>query len=83
MLFAIFQFHAMSAQDGRASRDQRRMIDNFSILLSHALILLAFWFLTQRDDLNVEDAPAPDAEPEGFANAVRKPKRKNGGSPDA
>jgi hypothetical protein len=50
------------------------MIDNFSILLSHVLIMLAFWFLTQRDDLDHEDPPAPDAEPEGFANAVRKRK---------
>jgi hypothetical protein len=50
------------------------MIDNFSILLSHVLIALAFWFLSQRDDLDQEELPAPDAEPEGFANAIRKRK---------
>lgn len=50
------------------------MIDNFSILLSHVLIALAFWFLSQRDDLDQEDPPAPDVEPEGFANSIRRPK---------
>ncbi len=50
------------------------MIDNLSILLSHVLIALAFWFLTQRDDLDQEDPPAPDAEPEGFAHSIRRPK---------
>jgi hypothetical protein len=49
------------------------MIDNFSILLSHVLIALAFWFLSQRDDLDQEELPAPDAEPEGFARKARKP----------
>jgi hypothetical protein len=48
------------------------MIDNLSILLSHVLIALAFWFLTKRDDLDREDPPAPDAEPEGFGHVVRK-----------
>jgi hypothetical protein len=49
------------------------MIDNFSILLSHVLIMLAFWFLSQREDLDVEEPPAPDAEPA----------RKNDGPADA
>lgn len=48
------------------------MIDNFSILLSHVLIALAFWYLTQRDDLDNEAPPAPDAEPEGFGHIARK-----------
>lgn len=48
------------------------MIDNFSILLSHALIALAFWFLIRRDDLDQEEPPVPDAEPEGFANSIRR-----------
>ncbi|MEP7349632.1 MAG: hypothetical protein ABI668_06725 [Sphingorhabdus sp.] len=43
------------------------MIDNFSILLSHALILLALWILSGRADLDKEDPPVPDTEPEGFA----------------
>jgi hypothetical protein len=59
------------------------MIDNFSILLSHALIALAFWFLSQRDDLDQEDPPTPDAEPEGFANSMRKPKPGKKAAPDA
>ena len=62
------------------------MIDNLSILLSHVLIALAFWYLTQRDDVNNEDPPAPDAEPEGFGHAARNRKRPtvNGnGTPDA
>jgi hypothetical protein len=59
------------------------MIDNFSILLSHVLIMLAFWFLSQREDLDVEEPPAPDAEPVGFARAVRRPARKNDGPADA
>ena len=42
------------------------MIDNFSILLSHALLAIAFWFLTKRDDLDVEAPPVADSEPIGF-----------------
>jgi hypothetical protein len=49
------------------------MIDNFSILLSHILLALAFWLLTMRDDLDREDPPAPDAEPEGFGKTIRRP----------
>jgi hypothetical protein len=48
------------------------MIDNLSILLSHILIGLTFWFLAYRDDVDKEDPPAPDIEPEGFASGVRK-----------
>lgn len=59
------------------------MIDNFSILLSHVLIALAFWFLSQRDDLDQEDPPAPDAEPEGFANSIRRPTAGKKAAPDA
>jgi hypothetical protein len=43
------------------------MIDNFSILLSHALLALALWLLMNRPDLDVEAPPVPDTEPEGFA----------------
>jgi hypothetical protein len=32
------------------------MIDNFSLLLSHGLILLAFWHLLGRPDLDNERA---------------------------
>lgn len=43
------------------------MIDNFSILLSHALIALMFYLLLSRDDLDIEDPPIPDKGKEGFA----------------
>ena len=42
------------------------MIDNFSILLSHALLAFAFWILVNRADLDHEEPPSPDTEPEGF-----------------
>lgn len=35
------------------------MIDNFSLAVSHGLILLAAWRLIQRADLDNEDAPEP------------------------
>ena len=35
------------------------MIDNFALALSHGLILLAAWRLSQRPDLD-DDAAAPD-----------------------
>ncbi len=43
------------------------MIDNFSILLSHGLLLLTFWLLSRRNDLDTEPPPPRDPEPEGFA----------------
>jgi hypothetical protein len=49
------------------------MVDNFSILLSHALLLIAFWYLTMRDDLNAEVPPTPDPDPEGFVKKGPKP----------
>jgi hypothetical protein len=33
------------------------MIDNFSLLLSHALVLIACWRLLSRPDLDSEDSP--------------------------
>jgi len=52
------------------------MIDNFSILLSHGLLAIAFWFLLQRDDLDKEAPPIPDKEPEGFGHTRLKPGQK-------
>ena len=43
------------------------MIDNFSIALTHGLLLLAFWRLITRPDLDEEAPPEPDREPAGFA----------------
>lgn len=53
------------------------MIDNLSILLSHALLAWALWTLMNRADLDEEVPPAPDAEPEGFAAKRPMPKRKS------
>jgi hypothetical protein len=55
------------------------MIDNFSIALTHGLLLIAAWRLIHRDDLDVEDPPERDKEPGGFLK--RAPR--NGSSPDA
>jgi hypothetical protein len=59
------------------------MIDNFSILLSHALLALAIWRLMNRHDLDVEAPPVPDVEPEGFARERLLAKRKTRAPPDA
>jgi len=48
------------------------VIDNFSILLSHALLAYALWHLMNRPDLDTEDPPAPDETPTGFA-PIRRP----------
>jgi len=53
------------------------MIDNFSILLSHGLLAIAFWYLLQRDDLDQEAPPTPDKEPEGFGYSRLKPGQKS------
>jgi hypothetical protein len=74
------------------------MIDNFSILLSHGLLLFALWSLTRAEELNVERPPALDPEPEGFGKrrtervvsegealrqSLRKKSKAPGGGPDA
>jgi hypothetical protein len=59
------------------------VIDNFSILLSHALLAFAFWRLMNRPELDLEEPPAPDAEPEGFAHQRMSTKRKVKVPPDA
>ena len=52
------------------------MIDNLSILLSHALLAWAFWVVVNRPDLDVEAPPEPDAEPECFAPKRPSPSHK-------
>jgi hypothetical protein len=59
------------------------VIDNFSILLSHALLAFALWHLMNRPDLDLEEPPAPDVEPQGFALQRRPAKRKSRSQPDA
>lgn len=61
----------------RVGRGRVRMIDNLSILLSHSLILLAFWLLSRREDLNVEPPPERDPEPQGFGIARRAVQSRN------
>ncbi len=48
------------------------MIDNFSLALTHGLMLLVAWRLIFRDDLDRESDPEPDPEPKGWG---RKPPR--------
>ncbi len=48
------------------------MIDNFSLALTHGLMLLVAWRLIFRDDLDREGDPEPDPEPKGWG---RKPPR--------
>ena len=43
------------------------MIDMFSLLLSHSLLLLAFWRLRSRDDLDDEAEPGMAHRARGFA----------------
>ena len=38
------------------------MIDNFALVVTHAVLALALWRLVQRDELDV-DPPAPDPAP--------------------
>jgi len=49
------------------------MIDNFALLVSHGLMLLAAWRLLSRPDLNDPEAAPPEPAP---ARAARRPFRK-------
>lgn len=42
------------------------MIDNFSLALTHGLMLLACWRMLSRPDLNAEEKPKPDPETAGW-----------------
>ncbi len=42
------------------------MIDNFSLAVSHGLMLIAAWRLIFRRDLDSEAPPPRDEEPQGF-----------------
>lgn len=39
------------------------MIDNFSLGITHGLMLLAAWLLLRRDDLDREGSPRDEAPP--------------------
>lgn len=47
------------------------MIDNFSLGLTHALLLLAAWRLVFRADLDCEPPPPPDPAPAPTFGAPR------------
>lgn len=55
------------------------MIDNFSIALTHGLLLIAAWRLMHRDDLDVEAPPERDQQSGGFSKQVPR----DGSWPDA
>lgn len=83
MFFAILKFSAMSGHR-RDGRGRVQMIDNLSILLSHGLLLLTFWLLSRREDLDVEAPPERDPEPQGFGIVSRAARtRTKGPPPDA
>lgn len=42
------------------------MIDGFAILLTHMLLLVAYWILRDRDDLDDEAPPPERHRPAGF-----------------
>ena len=39
------------------------MIDNFALVVTHAVLALALWRLVQRDDLDIDPPPADQALP--------------------
>lgn len=47
------------------------MIDNFSLLLTHGLLLIMAWRLLQRRDLDDDTASPDDRGPQGFAPAKK------------
>lgn len=42
------------------------MIDGFAIFLTHSLLLIAFWRLRSRDDLDAETPPGQHHRPPAF-----------------
>ncbi len=65
--------HNNFVEGGVPNSGDQAMIDNLSILLSHALLMYAFWLLTTRADLDVEPPASKDPKPEGFAKKRNKP----------
>ena len=48
------------------------MIDNFTLGLTHGLMLLAAWRLLSRPDLDDDDAPIEGKDRRGGWNRIRK-----------
>jgi len=59
------------------------VIDNVSILLSHALLAIALWRLMHSTDLDAEQPPAPDEVLTGFAPKKRASNAATKGGGDA
>lgn len=49
------------------------MIDTFSLLLSHGLLLAMFWRLLARPDLDDDDAPSTPLPPPPIATPTMAP----------
>ncbi len=51
------------------------MIDNFALVVTHAVLALALWRLVQRDDLDADlppaDLPSSSPEPEPRKGSLR------------
>ena len=48
------------------------MIDAFAIFLSHTLLLIAFWQLRSRDDLDDEAPPQAHHRPAGLIDDIEQ-----------
>lgn len=68
---------------GRNRTGSGRMVDNFSIAISHVLIALAAWRLVFRPDLDTEAPPEADREPGGVLARQLSRKRRGRGGGDA
>ncbi|MDF0487441.1 hypothetical protein PX554_04810 [Sphingomonas sp. H39-1-10] len=55
------------------------MIDNFALLISHGLMLLAIWALLKRPDLDHEPGPF-DRDIRGRPRAARRPEEDRPGA---
>lgn len=53
------------------------MVDTFSILLTHGLLVIALWRMAHNDDIDVEAPPEPDKNPSGFFNRNMSDRHKN------
>jgi hypothetical protein len=58
---------------GRLERRERVMIDSFALAVSHGLIMLAFWRLLWRPDLDDDAAPPSSQKPFGRCDPPEAP----------
>jgi hypothetical protein len=55
----------------RSTPESVRLLDAIAISVSHGLLLVAFWRLLRRDDLDDEAAPEQRHRAAGFGAATR------------